>query len=490
MLNKDKNVQEPTAIGCDAAAGSEQPVLSSSEKNKIKSGAGRDAGSGKEKNITLYLKLFALPLLLFTSFFSSAQKILTLDEAIANTLQKNYDIILSRNDSAIAAIDYSYRNAAFVPRLNANVGTLWTNNNQKQTLSDGTKRDRKGLKSNNISSQLALNWTLFDGLKMFITRDRLEQLVEYGELEIRNQVVNTVATVINNYYNIVRQKQQLQAIEEQMSIDSERVRLAQYRLDVGVGIKPDLLQSKIDLNAQKAAQLQQQALIEQLKEQLNQAMALPQFTAYDVVDTIMINSGISLGEVMTAAEKDNPAVLLARKNIDIASLALKERKAELFPTVSFNSAYNFNRTTNQAVINTFSTLFNQVNGFNYGFAATIPILNNFNQRRLIRQAKWNISYQNIYYESQRSITTLNVINAFQNYEQQKKALALEDENILLARENLDIVFQTYKLGAATLLQLKEAQNSLADAYNRLIAARYNAKVSETELMRLSGQLVR
>ena len=436
------------------------------------------------------LKILILYLSVLIALFSSAQNILTLEEAIANTLQKNYDIILSRNDSAIAAIDYSYRNAAFVPRLNSNVGTVWNNNNQKQTLSDGTKRDRSGLKSNNINAQLALNWTLFDGLKMFIARDRLEQLVEFGELEIRNQVVNTVAAVINNYYNIVRQKQQLRAIEEQMSIDSERVRLAQYRLDVGVGIKPDLLQSKIDLNAQKAAQLQQQALIEQLKEQLNQAMAVPQFTAYDVVDTIVINSDISLGDVMSSAEKNNPAMLIARKNIDIANLLLRERRAELFPTVSFNSAYNFSRTTNAAVINTFSTLFNQVHGFNYGFTASIPILNNFNQRRLIRQAKWNVSYQNIFFEGQRSLTTLNVINAFQNYEQQKKALALEEENILLARENLDIVFQTYKLGAATLLQLKEAQNSLADAYNRLIAARYNAKVSETELMRLSGQLVR
>jgi outer membrane protein TolC len=82
-----------------------------------------------------------------------------------------------------------------------------------------------------------------------------------------------------------------------------------------------------------------------------------------------------------------------------------------------------------------------------------------------------------------------VINAFQNYEQQKKALALEEENILLARENLDIVFETYKLGVATLIQLKLAQNSLADAENRLIEARYNAKLSETELMRLSGQLL-
>jgi len=421
---------------------------------------------------------------------SAQQRILTLEEAIANALQKNYDILLAKNDSAMAAIDYSYRNAAFVPRLNANLGTTWNNNNTKQTLSDGTKRESKGLKSNNINSQLALNWTLFDGLKMFATRDKAEQLLQLGEWEIRNQVMNTVADVINTYYNIVRQKQQLKAIEEQMSIDSERVRLAQYRLDIGVGIKPDLLQSKIDLNAQKAAQLQQQALIEQLKEQLNKALALPQFTMYDVSDTIMINTTISLGEVLGNAEKNNPSIQITKKSIDIANLSLKETKAELFPTVSFNSAYNFNRNKNQKVINSFSTLFNQTAGFNYGFTASIPILNNFNTRRLIRQAKWNIQYQGLVYENQRSVTALNVINAFQSYEQQKKALALEEENILLARENLDIVFQTYKLGAATLLQLKEAQNSLADADNRLIAARYNAKLSETELMRLSGQLVK
>jgi outer membrane protein len=440
----------------------------------------------KQKRIIHYFFLF---LFIFIGSISCAQRILTVEEAVAGALQKNYDIILSRNDSTIAAIDYSYRNAVFLPRLNANAGALWNNNSQKQILADGSKRDQSGLRSNNINSQVALNWTLFDGLRMFVLRDKAEQLLEFGELEVKNQIVNTVAIVINNYYNIVRQKQQLRSIEEQMSIDSERVRLAQYRLDVGVGIKPDLLQSKIDLNAQKAAQLQQQALIEQLKEQLNQAMAVPQFTIYDVVDTITINTGISLGEVMNAAEK-NPSMLLAKKNIDIANLAVKETKAALYPTVSFNSAYNFNRTTNQVVINNFSTLFNQVQGYNYGFTATIPILNNLNTRRLIKQAKWNVGYQNIVYENQKSLTDLSVINAFQNYEQQKKALALEEENILLARENLDIVFQTYKLGAATLLQLKLAQNSLADAENRLIEARYNAKLSETELMRLSGRLVR
>jgi outer membrane protein len=436
----------------------------------------------KKRIIIIVLALFSI-----SSF--AQQRILTLEEAIANTLQKNYDILLAKNDSTVAAIDYSYRNAAFLPRVNANAATVWNNNNTKKTLADGSKRQSNGLKSNSISSQLALNWTLFDGLRMFATRDKAEQLLELGELEIKSQVVNTVADVINNYYNIIRQKQQLRAIEEQMSIDSERVRLAQYRLDIGVGTKPDLLQSKIDLNAQKSAQLQQQALIEQLKEQLNQAMSLPQFTDYDVSDTITINTTISLGDVLANAEKNNPTLQINKKSIDIARLTLKEQKALLLPTVSLNSAYNFNRTKNPKVIDPFSTLFNQNSGFNYGFGVSVPILNGFNTRRLIKQAQWNIQYQGLVFENQHSVTTLSVINAFQSYEQQKKALSLEEENILLAKENLDIVFQTYKLGAATLLQLKQAQQSLEDAYNRLIAARYNAKLSETELMRLSGQLV-
>ncbi|HEX7753835.1 MAG TPA: TolC family protein, partial [Niabella sp.] len=90
---------------------------------------------------------------------------------------------------------------------------------------------------------------------------------------------------------------------------------------------------------------------------------------------------------------------------------------------------------------------------------------------------------------QRSLLNLNVVNAYKSYDQQKRTLKLEEENILLAKENVDIVFQTYKLGMATLVQLREAQLSLAQAYDRLIAARYNAKVSETELIRLKGTLL-
>jgi outer membrane protein TolC len=445
------------------------------------------AFGGTQKQMNRMNKI-VLSLFLLTGITATGQQVVSLDQAIATALKNNYDIQLSKNDSMVAALNYSYRNAVFLPRLNANVGTTWNNNDQKQTLADGTKRASNGVKSNNISGSLALNWTLFDGLKMFATRDKAEEFIRLGELGIKNQVVNTIANVINTYYDIVRQKQQLKAVLEQMSIDEERVKLAQYKLDIGVGAKPDLLQSKVDLNAQKAAKLEQETLIAKLKEQLSQVMNVASSIAYEVSDSIPINTRLSLQEIMDGALKTNPSLLIARKNIDIAKLTLKETKADRFPVISFNSAYNYSRNSNKTVVNPFSPLFSRSNGYNYGLTASIPILNNFTVKRQIRQAQLDIQYQGLLYENQQSLVNLGILNAYKDYEQQKKALALEEENILLAKENVSIVLETYRLGAATLLQLKDAQKSLEDAYNRLIAARYNTKLAETELLRLKGQI--
>jgi len=418
-----------------------------------------------------------------------AQKLLTLEEAIATALQHNYDIILSKNDSAVAALDYSYRNAVFLPRLNGNVGATWNKNNQKQDFANGTKREGD-VKTNNLVGSISLNWTLFDGGKMFVTRYKAEELIRLGELGIKDQVINTIATVINTYYDIVRQKQQLKAVEETMSISQTRVDLSQRKLDIGVGAKPDVLQSKVDLNAQKAAQLRQLTLIQQLKEALNQTMNVAANSSYEVSDSIPINTQLALGDIQNNIENTNTGLQILKKNIDIANYTLRERKAERFPIVSFNSAYNLNRTNNDIALNPALPIFNRNRGYNYGFTAAIPILNNRNTQRLIRQAGLNVQYQQLIFDNQRSLVNLGVINAFKDYELQKQALELEEANILLAKENVSIILETYRLGQATYLQLREAQKSLEDAYNRLIAARYNTKLAETELLRLKGDLVR
>ena len=418
-----------------------------------------------------------------------SQQLLTVEEAVAAAVQNNYDIQLLRNDSAVAALNNSYAKAAFLPRVNATTGLIFNNNNTKQKLSDGTERKRGGIKSNNTAAAVNLNWTVFDGLRMFATRDKLAEFVRLGELNIRNQLVNTVSDVIKTYYNIVREKQQLKAIEEQMSLNEERVAQAEKKLSVGLGAKPELLQAKVDLNAQIAARLRQLTLIEQLKEQLNLLMVMAENTRYEVDDSIPFKTDLVVTDIMAQAQTNSPQLQVTQQNIKIAKLTLKENRADRFPTVSFNSAYNFSKTENQAVVNTFTPLFNRNLGFNYGISANIPIFNGFNVRRLIKVAQLDIDYQNTLYEYQRSQINTAISNAYKDYELQRKTLRLEEENIVLARENVYIASERLRLGVTTYLELRETQKSLEDAYNRLIAARYSTKVAETELLRLKGDLV-
>ena len=426
----------------------------------------------------------------FYAKHTAAQNILTPDEAVATVLKNNYDIQLLRNDSASFALDNSYAKAAFYPRVNATSGLVFNNNNQLQKFSDGTKRERNGIRSSNLTGSVQLNWTLFDGFKMFATRDKLAQFVQLGELNIKNQMVTSVAAVINNYYNIVYQKQQLKAIEDQMSINEERVKLADKKFSVGLGAKPELLQAKLDLNAQKAARLKQQSVIAQLKETLNQLMNVALQTNYDVSDTIPINMSLSLGEVLAGAETANTSLMVTKKNLDIANLTLKERKADRFPILSFNSAYNYSKADNKAVVNPFTPLYSRNNGFNYGLGVTIPIFNGYNVKRQIQQAQLDIDYLKISYQSQKSKIDVGIVNAFKDYEMQKQALTLEEENILLAKENVMIALERFRLGVSTYLELRETQKTLEDAYNRLLAARYNTKLAEIQLLQLKGDLVR
>lgn len=436
------------------------------------------------------MKILYTCLLLCSWQIVHAQQELTIEQAIGTALQNNYEIRLAQNDSLAAALDVSYTYAAFLPRLNAGAGAVWNNNNQRQNFADGSKREQNGVRSNNINSSLNLNWVLFDGFKMFITRDKVEEFAELGELAVKREVINTVANVINTYYNIVRQKQQLRAYEEQFSVIDAQVQLSQRKLEIGVGAKPDILQGQVDLNALHSNQLKQLTIIAQLKDDLNQLMNVAPGADYRVADSIPLDLQIALGDVLAGAATQNAELLIARKNINIAKLTLEERKAERFPTVSFNSAYNFSRTDNKSTVNPFAPLFNQNAGFNYGFTASIPILNHFNTRRLIKQAQLDIDYNELVYQNQQSQVSLAVMKAFKEFEYQKQALQLEEQNVNLAKENAFIISERYRLGVSTFLELRIAQRSLEEAYNRLFATRYNTKIAETELLRLKGDLVR
>ena len=111
------------------------------------------------------MRKISFPILFLITLSAQAQNMLSLEEAIATALKNNFDIQLSKNDSSVAALNYTYRNAVFLPRINGTMNTAWNNNAQEQKFVDGTERKLNDIKSNNYNAAVQLNWTFLMDLK-------------------------------------------------------------------------------------------------------------------------------------------------------------------------------------------------------------------------------------------------------------------------------------------------------------------------------------
>ncbi len=419
------------------------------------------------------------------------QDVVSVEQVVKLALQENYDIKLFQNSAALALNDDRFGYGLFLPTINATGAFTRNTNNAKIVRFDNIERVSPAAITVNSNAGVQLVWTLFDGTKMFAARARIRKQAELSQINIRNQMVNSTASVISTYYGIVRQKQQLKAILEQMSVSEERVKLAERKLQVGTGGKPELLQAKVDLNAFRTAKLQQETLIRQLKDQLNGLLGLALPDNYETSDSIPIDLTLEMTQITSNIENTNQQLVSVRKNIEVMTQTLKEGRASRSPTINFISNYNFiQRIENQVEIQQGVTAkLSENKGYNFGLNVSIPIINGMNINRTIGQAKVNLDRQKIIYQQQLAIVMVGVRVAFTNYQNSIQVLRIEEENISLAKENVTIALEGFRRGNTTFIELRTAQQSLADAYNRLIAARFNAKISETELLRLHGSLV-
>lgn len=411
----------------------------------------------------------------------AAQEPLTVEQAVEIALKNNYDILLAKNEAEIADRNNTIGNAGMLPVVNATVADNYTLNNLNQKFTNGTEINRNGVTGNNISAGVALNWTLFDGLRMFATKGRLKRLEEIGELRFKDEMQTVVANVMNAYYNIVSAQQQLKAIEEAIKISEERVKLADAKFQVGTSSKVDLLQAKVDMNAQKSSLLTQQKLIEQLKADLNNLLARKEDIAFVVTDSI------PLGEVKIEEETDkNFQLQAAIKNVEVAKFQKKEAFSGFLPNLAGILGYNYNRSNNSAGF----SLFNQTYGFNAGFSLNIPLFNGLNIMRENKIASIQIMSSQFNLDKTRFQIKLSYYKTLKDYTNAQEQLTLEEENILLADENQKIALERFRLAQSTAIELREAQVSYVNALTRLANIRYAAKVAETELLRLKGELVK
>ncbi|WP_345213488.1 TolC family protein [Mucilaginibacter gynuensis] len=431
---------------------------------------------------TLFL-ILSLGVFTITAHAQNPQR-LTLREAIEIALKNNYNIQLSQNRSTISKNNVTLGNAGILPVVSADITSSNSIQTTNQTRADGTTNNITNAKNTGITYGANLNWTIFDGFAMFANYDQLKELEKLGQIGLQDTIQSTVANVINTYYSLISQNDQIKALNGVLAISRTQAKYANDKYSVGRASKLEVNTALVNANIDTANLINQIQQFKTTKIQLNQLLVRDLQTDFVVADTIIVDESLKLGDIINDAQSKNPSVLASQINKRLAEINLRQVKATRYPQISVTSGYTISDSKNPSG---FARVQNS-KGFNYGLTASINIFDGFNQWRRERNAKLQINNAELSYKQTQQNIEAIVSNFYISYSSGLDLIKLGQTNVTLAKHNLDLSLEKYRLGNITPLEIREAQRNYLDAQSRFSAAQYQSKMAEVTLKQITNSI--
>lgn len=412
------------------------------------------------------------------------QQLLTPEEAVSIALKNNYEIRITSNELEIDKEAVSIGNAGMLPAVGAVFNSNNSIQNSSQTRADGNTIELDDARNNNLGYGVVMDWTIFDGFRMFARYDQLKELEKLGEAQLQQTILAKVSDVMITYYDLVQQQQQLTALDSTLVISNQRLTLADNRFTIGKASKLEVLNAQVDLNTDQTMQLRQQELFRNTKIRLNQLLARDTKSDFRVIDIIPVEEDLFLPELEKLAMEQNPLLQAQIIANNIARLELKQVRAGRYPTIQATTGYQFSESESSLGFISFG----KSRGFNYGFSARMNLFDGFTQNQNEKIAKIQIENTGLVIEQQSLDLQTQLGTAYQTYLTNISLIELERNNEAIAKENLEITMEKFRIGTIPTIEFRTAQLNYINAIVRHSNARFQAKVSEISLREFAGNL--
>ncbi len=429
-----------------------------------------------------------LIILLFLYTFSGlkGQSYLSPEEAVAIGLENNFSVKISRNNLQMARNNNTAGSAGFLPTVTASGSYNKNINSSRQQYYDGRLREATNAESNSFTAGVTLNWTLFDGFGMFIEDNRLDEMELSGEAELRNQMEAVASEIIITYYSLVQQNRRLSVLSDALQFGHNRKVLAQQKFDLGIISELDYLQAVADLNSDSADYLRQQADMLRTKVALNNLLVRGATTDFTTVDSIGLLPDLTFEELNGPLAEENSSVELAKRRQKIASYETRLARSVTYPQLNFTAGYSYTKSTSAIGL----VESNRNYGPNAGINLSYTLFDGFRTRQRIRNSHLNEQNVTIGLEETIQAVRSTLYTLYSDYRAQQQLVSLERSNVLVVRNNTRIALDKYRLGELNDIDLRQIQLRQLDVENSLLQSFYQLKVLETELLRLSGRIIR
>ncbi len=426
-------------------------------------------------------------LLVFELNSAKTQDLYDLSRCIKTGLEQNFSLQVERNQESIDANNFTPGNAGMLPKITNTNRLGGSLNNVEQNYSDGTDASTSGIHNTSGSASIDLGMTIFKGFQVKNTYKKLEQQSELGGLKTQMAVENLVAQIVSEYHYYVQQLILYNNMAYAVSLSRERVRIDEQRYLLGSASKMQLLQSMVYLNADSSRYARQKEVLHTSQIKLNELMASEDLGRVLIIkDTVIpINEDLLYEQLLSQTLENNTELQIATKNQQISAYDYKIIASRAYPYLNLNTSYGYN--FNNYGTGDYSS--QQTAGLNYGVTFGIDIFDGFNRKRERSNARIELENKQIQFNEIEQAVKADLLTLYYAYENNLRLLRLEEQNLEVARENLEIALEQYKLGSLAGLELREVQKSLLDAEERLISVKFMTKLAEISLHQISGRIM-
>lgn len=436
-------------------------------------------------------KIIVFVLFLVVFAHVSAQELLTKEEAILQTLENNYDIILTENSLETARNNASVYNSGYLPTLFTNANASYDLNDSEATQISGDVVSTSSLESKNLSASVGFNYTLFNGLGRYYTYGKLKETYNLTELQARAVLENTLITLFSAYYEVARLTENLDNQKQTLEISKERLKRAAYGSDYGQNTKLDVLNAEVDLNNDSITYLGVQRELANAKRDLNIVLGTDVNKEVSVDTTIVYLDDMYLEYVLEKSLENNVDYLQAKKALELGEYDVKINNSGWMPNVSLTSSYAWSKNYSDPFNpdNPFSTVERYQNGLNAGVGLTWNLFDGGNTTTRVRNAKIAVDRLETQKEQQEEFLKRDVNNAWEIYQNALFTLKVQKVNVETNKLNFERSTEYYKLGQISSIDFRLAQVNLVNAELTYSAAKYSAKTAELVLLQLAGDII-
>ncbi|MEX2484248.1 MAG: TolC family protein [Brumimicrobium sp.] len=429
------------------------------------------------------MKLFLFITIFLFSAFCLAQEKWTFDQVIDEVLEKDFGVKISRIDAEIAENNNNPGAAGYLPTINAFADQNFSISSARQEFLSGQVNEAENAQNRSFDMGVELNWTFFDGFKMFATDKKLNHLEEFSQMSLLAEMEMKIYEASVAFYTLLALQQMDSVYNEAIDLSKSRLNYIQVQIDNGAASKAQLAQATLDLISDSAAYIDNQRAVSEVSTTLNTLLAR------ESNDIIRLSgeldpevTKVTWEELIQSAKEQNTSILQSKSMIAISSMEEKEAKSRFYPQLSFYSSYNFGSSVNEVGFLSSNRSF----GPSFGITAQWSILDQLSRVTETNNAKLNKESAEIVAKQEELIVEKSLYDAFNAYEFVTKKINFENRNAKQTEEIVSITEKAYEAGSINPFELREIQYGVIEAKGRLIQAQLEYLTSKMNISLLTG----